>query len=70
MSNLWNPDKKTRSLMSSGDRKVWLANLKPSLTECTCPYCNRDVYYYNDRHKYLTLGGSDHHCKNMDKQNL
>ena len=65
MSNLWNPDSNTRSSLASGERKIRLGYLKPSLRACECPYCKRDMYYYEDKHKYLTLGGSDHRCKSM-----
>ncbi len=65
MNNLWQPTKHDTAAISAGERKVRLAQLRPSLRECPCPYCQRDVYYYEDRHKYMTLTGSDHKCKAM-----
>ena len=65
MNRLWQPDKQTNSSISSGNRKLHLHFLKPDLRSCECPYCKKDVYYYDKKHKYLTLSGSDHRCKGM-----
>ena len=69
MSDLWNPDQGTKSSLSSGDRKIRLAYLKHELKLCKFPYCKKDAYYYENRHKYLTIGGSDHKCKAMPDKN-
>jgi hypothetical protein len=65
MSDLWNPTEEDKKSLAAGQRKVRLSTLKPNLENCLCPYCDSAVYYYRDRHKYMTLNGSDHRCKAM-----
>jgi hypothetical protein len=67
MSDLWNPNKYDRRGISAGERKVKLGYLRPILEAIDCPFCANPILKRTDNGKLLTLGGSNHHCKKMDK---
>lgn len=70
MSNLWEPDRHTRSLLNSGERKMKLDFLKKTgyLKPAECQYCGREVYSTPYEDLFYTLGGSIHKCKGMPEE--
>ncbi len=64
MSTLWNPDQRTRSSLSCGERKERLGRMKlaDQIIAVPCPECESPVYFVSQTGGYLTLGGSNHEC--------
>ena len=54
MNNLWKPSKTDRKIMSSGDRKVRLGNMRYNLNEGVCPWCGRNILITKDSNKEKT----------------
>jgi len=67
MDNLYKPTKQDRANLNSGAQKIRVHNLKADgrIEAMACPYCHVQVFKFKAKHKFLTLNGSDHHCKNM-----
>jgi len=67
MDNLYKPIKQDRAALNRGTQKMHVHNLKAAgrIEDCSCPYCHAQVFKFKAKHKFLTLNGSDHHCKDM-----
>ncbi len=72
MATLWNPDKQARAGINRGNTKERIARMKLDkiLDNVDCPFCGIECYFKTDTRKFLTFGGSDHHCKPMPVDNI